>query len=330
MLRKYKKIVFAMFVFALSYNIYAWVLGPLCLPQIPEQLSLREELESMQLTPEQVANWVEKSMFRRLPIENLLESVDLYASYWRTFGNKDDFSAASAILKILCAHRSSPVIMVCGTNTGEGLGNLMRVCPASQAHGFDIQGYAVAEARKSFGSTVTMNHAGLADKPGVLRVSGGGETAGLYADQSGKGETVNVTTAYTYVTEKGIPRVDYFLIDVEGAEQVLVRGMKLEENSALFPLFQYELGGTWGDSRRIGPWSQFSFAVYLDALDYDLYLMGERHGNPAFLHVSPEFYRLSKVNREIGPYFVQGNCLAVHRKHAPPEIRKFVRSLICF
>jgi len=45
-----------------------------------------------------------------------------------------------------------------------------------------------------------------------------------------------------------------------------------------FPIFQYELGGTWADSRRTGPWTQFSLAFYLELLGYDIYIMGVIEG----------------------------------------------------
>ena len=69
--------------------------------------------------------------------------------------------------------------------------------------------------------------------------------------------------------------VNYVLIDVEGKEPNVIRGMGLETNRQMFPLFQYELGGTWSDSRHDpGQWGQYGVAMYLKALGYALYLMG--------------------------------------------------------
>ena len=70
-------------------------------------------------------------------------------------------------------------------------------------------------------------------------------------------------------------QVSYVLIDVEGQEPNVIRGMRLETNRQIFPLFQYELGGTWADSRHDAKqWGQYGIAMYLKALGYTLYLMG--------------------------------------------------------
>ena len=78
--------------------------------------------------------------------------------------------------------------------------------------------------------------------------------------------------------------VNYVLIDVEGKEPNVIRGMGLETNRQMFPLFQYELGGTWSDSRHdTGQWGQYGIAMYLKALGYALYLMGGDGGQDAKL-----------------------------------------------
>eukprot|EP00964_Phaeocystis_antarctica_P111437 scaffold75798_cov63-Phaeocystis_antarctica.AAC.3 len=51
--------------------------------------------------------------------------------------------------------------------------------------------------------------------------------------------------------------------------------MKLEKHRDTFPVFQYELGGTWKDARSSATnWTQADLAVYLTRLNYRLYLIG--------------------------------------------------------
>ena len=63
---------------------------------------------------------------------------------------------------------------------------------------------------------------------------------------------------------------------VEGHEPKVLRGMHLERGYAKrFPLFQYELGGTWGhhDPRHNNDWTQGRAAGYLQNAGYELYLV---------------------------------------------------------
>ena len=64
----------------------------------------------------------------------------------------------------------------------------------------------------------------------------------------------------------------------------------LEHAADVFPVFQYELGGTWLDDRHTGPWTQHDTARYLVKLGYDLYLMGHYDTRPVLLPVDPKAF----------------------------------------
>lgn len=70
--------------------------------------------------------------------------------------------------------------------------------------------------------------------------------------------------------------VTYALVDVEGHEVPAIQGMRLETNAAVFPVFQYELAGTWVDERHATNWTQYDLALYLERLGYKLFLIGMR------------------------------------------------------
>lgn len=284
-----------------------------------------------------VADLIERQLPSKYSLDEVRKTVDIYSQNVHQFGNKEDFTVARRLVQLLPG--PAPTILVCGAHHGESMSNILQVCDRATIHGFEIQQQAFVLASQAFRGrdNVSVHHLGLSDHVGTMPVTGSGETAGVYvpegrwAHEAQQG-TVNVAPVSHFLETQGIDKVDYFVIDVEGHEQEVIKGMRLETNAPKFPVFQYELGGTWADSRRTGPWTQFTMAFYLELLGYDLYLMGTVHGNAVLLRVGPEFFRYSSANYEGyenggQKYFVQGNALAVHAVHADASIREAVSSI---
>ena len=83
---------------------------------------------------------------------------------------------------------------------------------------------------------------------------------------------------YKNITHRS-KRILYMVLDVEGFEPHVLRGMKLENKKSQkrWPLFQYELGVTWSkfDLRHGNDtWSQESSGRYFESQGYDLFLIG--------------------------------------------------------
>lgn len=133
-----------------------------------------------------------------------------------------------------------------------------------------------------------------------------------------------------FLVQRSIPEVLYALIDVEGHEVSVLRGMHLERNTAAFPVFQFELGGTWSDERHNGDWSQYETAQYLEALGYRIFLIGAKHHHgyyvekratpdryrPLLLPFNATHFRKTNCLRHLHHpgNGMQGNALAVHQQ----------------
>lgn len=286
----------------------------------------------------EMASIVEDILPSKHSLDDVMAAVGYYQSHAQHFDNKNDFDFLVELFASSCD--VGPVTMVCGTNEGQSINQILTSCPEARIHGFEIQKETHASASRTFAdkANIRIHHKGLSSSYGTLDITGRKGTAGLYKPEgrwSGEAQqgSVSVMTPAGFLKEEGIPGVFYFLIDVEGHEQEVIKGMELETNAKRFPLFQYELGGTWADSRRTGPWTQFTTALYLEMNGYDVYLIGSKDGKAALLHTPSEFYRYSNLNHEGfenggQKYFVQGNALAVHKRFAPAHVKAFVEAAL--
>jgi len=136
----------------------------------------------------------------------------------------------------------------------------------------------------------------------------------------------------------------YTLIDVEGHEPRVLRGMKLHDlsNQRRFPIVQYELGGTWAerdkrhysgseteqdkrDNRHYSgsetEWTQKQAAEYMRSNGYELFLIGTNN----WMRVDPEFFEEGDHSLDEGfGRFVQGNLLCLHLHFCPSRIMRHV------
>jgi hypothetical protein len=127
--------------------------------------------------------------------------------------------------------------------------------------------------------------------------------------------------------EHAVEITNYVLVDVEGYEPKVIRGMALEneKNQRRFSAFQYELGGTWAkrDPRHgaTTEWSQKIMAQYLTDLGYHLFLIGSNN----WLKVSPAFFDEGGHMEDEGfGKFIQGNLLCLHKTFSAKKVKEMV------
>jgi FkbM family methyltransferase len=260
---------------------------------------------------------------------------------WRAMPGKNhaDFDA----LKRLCqAFRDSGLsgpdstVLVGGTNAGQLSESFLGYCPDLTFHGFEIQREYFLNTSRALERfpRAHMHNVGWSEQASQnVAIGGFGGKAGLYDPKGQRGWTLNGETASTvaiadWLQSRGISNVTYAVIDTEGNEPKVLRGMRLEniKNRRKLPLFQFELGGTWAqnDKRHNGdPWTQVDAALHLEKLGYELFLT---HGH-RWLHVESDFFQVENnpaTDEEgFGP-FVQGNLLAMHATFTPRLLRQLI------
>jgi FkbM family methyltransferase len=160
----------------------------------------------------------------------------------------------------------------------------------STLHGWELQPQVYSEARRrmralpeTIASRVRLTNAAVGAESAVLQfVETRGQTTHVQKMSRTDGRKAQDRTRIPSVSwadeaaARGVREVTYALVDVEGYEVPAIQGMRLETNAAVFPVFQYELGGTWVDDRHATNWTQYDLAVYLERLGYKLFLIGMR------------------------------------------------------
>jgi hypothetical protein len=146
---------------------------------------------------------------------------------------------------------------------------------------------------------------------------------------------VNVTTISQFAKDVGINQATYAIIDTEGLEPLIIKGMGLqdEKNRKMFPMFQWEVGSGW-DQCSAKRWDQHKTALHLQLNGYELYFIGRKY----WWRIHAAFFErgVGAVNvlrgcnadpaNTDGPMFVWGNVLALHPSYALEGVLALVRA----
>ena len=235
----------------------------------------------------------------------------------------------------------SPTLVFVGVHRGALLRQALSCGNLFIAHGFEIQDRLVRAVNKeNLGRNVWVHRIGMSNTTKYMSVSGTGEVAGLYSQEemskfwknitrrpflSTEKKEVFVTSLSKWSQEHNVSRVSYVSIDSEGHEVKVILGMQLEkeENRRKFPMFQFELGGTWapGDPRRApNEWDETQVFYYLTALNYSLLIIGKDDyvliDSLLFPQVWKEYHKQQNL---------QGNLLAINTEYAEKALVDLVQ-----
>lgn len=92
---------------------------------------------SMTGNPLALPNFVKTTLASRHSLDKVLDSLRFYQDHGDRFGNKDDFDFLSSLFEHFCS--DNPTIIVCGTNEGQSIKQIVTPCPQTRIHGFEIQ-----------------------------------------------------------------------------------------------------------------------------------------------------------------------------------------------
>ena len=186
-------------------------------------------------------------------------------------------------------------MMTGGLDSGDLLALFTEACLGIFAIGFEIRRRAFQNnlARFANNSNVHIVNCGMSNTETETTVFGDNALAGIghvgqWATQARATEgeyrekdAHKVSTVPLSTFARDLERVDLLTIDAEGHESSIIAGMALHEEASRrrFAAFQFELGGTWSDSRHpSGSWSLQKTMGYLDDWGYRIYIVGNTLG----------------------------------------------------
>ncbi len=220
--------------------------------------------------------------------------------------NKCDFPLHHALLETWVVHhgkKQTGTVFVVGCNDGSDVAHLVNrpwYTPRLRVYAWEMQEPTFMSARRllaASNASVEVLHGGISDQSNAVCMREGGE--GTYINTRARqscedrccgGTRVQVQPWSRFVDAHEISQVTFALVDVEGHEASVIRGMELETRSATFPIFTFELGSAWVSFKHAGNWTQQSTATYLTRLGYELFLIGANGCGPSACNIRPEAY----------------------------------------
>lgn len=263
--------------------------------------------------------------------------------------NKADLAALTELFKNLSSLVCSQCLTVVtgGVNQGAAISPMLEACPAANIHGFDVQ-RSVFSKKGSLRRlahrypNLHLHRIGMGATSGsqynISRPGTAQEGTGLFdvpKDQrsilDGRARVRHIGTVSTVRLDdfaRGLVRpgrVFYTLLDAEGFEPLVMRGMSLDTvgGQRMFGAIQWEAGQAWADARRpVGTFDRFEQLQALESYGYENYLIGSTSkGEAEYLPIRPGCFdaRLSDWSGGVSP-----NVLSVHSRFANAHLKRFI------
>lgn len=251
----------------------------------------------------------------------------VYKNNYQEFDNLADFNQMPRILPYIDPTPSA-VFLIGGIDRAQ----MTLVVAGLISKDIPIHGFEILKSSQQASSALVAHY------PNVhIHHLAWGEASGMLPEAA----TVSMAE---WADENHVTLSLYTLIDVEGHEPRVLRGMKLHDlsNQRRFPIVQYELGGTWaerdkrhysgseteGDKRNERhysgsetEWTQKQAAEYMRSNGYELFIIGTNN----WMRVDPEFFEEGDHSLDEGfGRFVQGNLLCLHLHFCPFLIMRHV------
>ena len=243
---------------------------------------------------------------------------NVYQSNSWEFNNGADFKQMGRLLSIVdegFKHEVSSTFLIGGIDRAQ----MTLVVAGIISTNIPIHGFEILKLSQEASSAIVAGYTNV-----HIHHMAWGEYSGIIDEESGP---VNIITISEWMDLNFIKLAIYTLIDAEGYEPRILRGMRLFElhNQQRFPIIQYELGGTWAkyDKRHGGEneWTQKQAAEYMRSNGYELFIIGENN----WMRVDAEFFEEGAHSLDEGRgKFVQGNLLCLHLHFCPPSIMRHV------
>jgi len=186
---------------------------------------------------------------RWLPVRLLARGSE---GFLRLYNNVNYDAAANGERRLLelLGRRNIECVFDVGASAGEWLQLARRYCPSAVIHAFEIvpDTFETLQRHIGAGPGLILNPFGLAGNRGTVEVlycPDDPELSSIFPYPTGKQSVpvcCNVTTGDEYCAERGIARIDFLKLDVEGLELPALRGFEGMLANGGIDAIQFEYG----------------------------------------------------------------------------------------
>lgn len=152
------------------------------------------------------------------------------------------------------------VVFDVGANVGEWATEALRLNSHVELHCFEPSLAAFARLKTELSAPgVHLNNMGVGEAPGTLDLFIYGDSAEVNSLYKRRGvdmeplrtQQVQMTTLDAYTAQRGIERIDYVKVDVEGHDLAVLKGGRGLIHSGRIDFLQFEYGPCYSDSRTL-------------------------------------------------------------------------------
>jgi FkbM family methyltransferase len=186
---------------------------------------------------------------RRWPLRKLARLCEKYLDAYANWSYDPARNGEQRLLGRM-ASLSSPLLFDVGANVGEWTDTARRLIPAAEVHCFEIAPATAEILRQRFAgdSRVSVTAQGLSAREEEVsliyypRASGLTSTLPFPHRQASERVQASTTTGDAYVAARGISRIEYCKIDVEGMEWEVLDGFSASLGAGVLQAIQFEYG----------------------------------------------------------------------------------------
>lgn len=170
------------------------------------------------------------------------------------YENANDYAFESNgeqfVLQTLARHHNFTCIFDVGANVGDWAKLAHQACPRAKIHCFEIMPPTAEILRRNTAGVpnIIVNECGLAETEGEIRLNYYPDVNTLttmtdYPHEFVREEAVGLTiSGDSYVERQGIDRIHFLKLDVEGAENLVLRGLQRTIEQGRVDIIQFEYG----------------------------------------------------------------------------------------
>jgi FkbM family methyltransferase len=237
--------------------------------------------------------------------------LDAFHDFSYDFEKNGEFG----LLRMLSKHDFRVVLDV-GANVGDWAKKASSFFPSAQFHCFELSQKTFETLKNNLQSDCYhLNNFGLGSFDGTIEYKDYGDGSGVntiittttFHDETSEGKMVtsNIRTGAGYCKDKGIDRIDFLKIDVEGAENLVLEGFAGLLQGQRIRCIQFEYGFANGDAH-------FLMKDFFDFFERFGYVVGKIWQNGVTFspfnyelnnfHSGPNFCAVAKSDRELITY----------------------------